>query len=130
MSLIGVLFCEFDNIKGQKITHQSPDNFMSPVAFDEIANFIIPKSELTGRVSQLSTSTMNILYMCKEVMGEHYPRHKYIFSLAFCFAHLPTGESNNNNNKTKSGGKGEEDKNNNNNNNNSNDNNNNNNISS
>jgi len=84
--LIGVLYCEFDNHHGPKITHQSPADAFSDAEFDEIAKFIIPKSELNGRVSHLCVSGgHSILYYCHQVNADYYPRHKFTFTLAFVF---------------------------------------------
>lgn len=48
--IISTLFCEFDNQSGPVIRHQVPENYMSKETFDSLNAYIIPKTELQGRL--------------------------------------------------------------------------------
>eukprot|EP00759_Apiculatamorpha_spiralis_P042687 PhF_6_TR40577/c0_g1_i1/m.60849/K20405/NPRL2; nitrogen permease regulator 2-like protein len=84
--LQGVLYCEFDNHKGQQISHQAPPKAFTESNFNDIANFVIPKAELNARITILRASSgLSIMYLCREIRNELYPRHKFTFSIAFVF---------------------------------------------
>jgi len=49
-ALRGVFFAEFHAVQGPRIASQAPEGLLSAEVFDSIAEYVIPKPQLCGRL--------------------------------------------------------------------------------
>jgi len=79
---VAVLFAEFDNRLGRTLSLQEPAGYLSPEAFDDISDYLIPKPQLCGRLIVMRDAARHML--CWPVCLEDtvYERNALFFTLA------------------------------------------------
>lgn len=86
---VAVLFAEFDNRLGRTLSLQEPAGYLSPEAFDDISEYLIPKPQLCGRLIVMRGAARNVL--CWPVCLEDtvYERNALFFTLALVLEPAP-----------------------------------------
>ncbi|KAJ5072222.1 nitrogen permease regulator 2/tumor suppressor candidate 4 [Anaeramoeba ignava] len=81
-----ILFCEFDNKQGPKISFQFPENKILTSKFSKIAKYIVTKPEYSGNVITISVDQFRVMGCSTVVQSGKYERNMYIFNICFVFS--------------------------------------------
>ena len=81
--LLCVLFAQFDNKAGPKITYQTPERFLEGDAFEEVSKLIIPKPFLCGSLISFCKPNYTVLGCPVILRDAKYHRNALLFN--FCF---------------------------------------------
>jgi hypothetical protein len=84
--LLCVFVVEFDNTIGPNILLQSPAGFFGEGVFDTVADFIITRPDLCGKIINLELMQYRILSYCVRLEDAKYHRNALMFSVGFVFA--------------------------------------------
>ncbi|GAM21598.1 hypothetical protein SAMD00019534_047730 [Acytostelium subglobosum LB1] len=80
-----IFYSEFHNTFGTKIFYQYPEGFIANDVFEGIAEFIIPKPKLCGKVITLTAFDYKILGFPVLLQDVKYHRNALLFNLAMVF---------------------------------------------
>eukprot|EP01102_Stenamoeba_stenopodia_P017161 TRINITY_DN6109_c0_g1_i2.p1 TRINITY_DN6109_c0_g1~~TRINITY_DN6109_c0_g1_i2.p1 ORF type:complete len:202 (-),score=27.56 TRINITY_DN6109_c0_g1_i2:14-586(-) len=84
-----ILYCEFDNQTGPKIAYQVPATFITNDVFDSIAEYVITKNFLYGRITAITTSKgyklMGVPVCIENVLKYKHARNALLFNICFVF---------------------------------------------
>jgi len=86
---VAVLFAEFDNRLGRTLSLQEPGGFLSPEAFDDISDYLIPKPQLCGRLIVMREPGRNVLCWPVCLEDTTYERNALFFTLALVLEPRP-----------------------------------------
>lgn len=88
-SIKSLFYAEFDNTEGPRILYQIPEEYVSTSEFDAVSEYVIPKQNLSGRVTCVHLATRNTPIGCPDwMMGNpiclshcKYPRNALLFNI-------------------------------------------------
>lgn len=83
--LLAIVFAEFDNTVGPKITCQEPPGFLSDEIFDSISDLIITGAELCHKLVTTRVGPYHIIGYPMQLSNKKYHRNALLFNVAFVF---------------------------------------------
>jgi hypothetical protein len=92
--LLAIVFAEFDNTVGPKITCQAPEGFLSPELFDSISDLIITGPELCHKLVSVNAGPYTVIGYPMQLSHKKYHRNALLFNVAFVFPREDVGPMN------------------------------------
>lgn len=80
-----ILFSEFDNELGTRLSYQYPVNTISSAVFDSISDILIIEPELCNKLIEFNTQQYNILSIALVFHSSIYARNTYYCNLSMYF---------------------------------------------
>ncbi|KAJ6225375.1 hypothetical protein RDWZM_003920 [Blomia tropicalis] len=81
-----IIFCEFDVNLGPILKYQHPIDYISKETFESLIVYLIPKSELHGKLITINAFGHKILGYPVSINDPKYNRNQLIFNLCFVFS--------------------------------------------